>query len=1021
MQGIGTTCVGSVVGPRRSRRAALTSALLFTAAFHLGAERLPVHTYTTSDGLALDGAIFQTMQDSRGFLWFVTGGGISRFDGQSFQNHGANDGLPRVECMLEARAGEYWLGTQDGLIRYDPAAQGAGRFQRFRIGETRIGNQIETLANDGRGGLWIGTDDGLYHAVRTRSGLDATFVLRPEAPAHREPDGYFPVYHLLLDSRGALWATATFSGVYRIRADRGIEHYTMHEGLPYISGGPFLEDRQGRMWLASAVGLLLLEAQPRPGRPLVLRRFDTRFGLRENAARGLCETPDGHLWLAGGMGLLEFYDDHLRRYGRRNGLADEDLWSIDLDREGNLWVGTGSSGVMRISRSGFTSFDESDGVSVAPVRSVQALPTGEAIAIPGPLTTFRIQQFTGGTPPFRPIQPRFPASITHFGWGAGQILVRDHLGETWIATFSGLARFPHTADIAGLDELWPTKVYTMRDGLPSNNVYSVFEDSRGDIWIGLIFPPQFGMARWIRAQNRIEDLTGTAGAMPGKASGAYAESRSGTLWIGCWPGGLSRFRNGKFQSFAASDGLPKGSVDSLFIDSAGTVWGAAHGGGLFHVDNPDSEKPRIVTLTQANGLSTNDVLCVTGDAAGRIYAGTFKGVNRLDPASGELLHFNNSDGLASNLIISCGGDGAGKLWFGTTKGLSLLSNPPDKVPAPPQVRIAEVRIADHMQPISDLGETQIRVPALSASQNRVLIAFAAINFAGATRYRYKLESAEREWSQTAEPSVTYPALPPGDYRFLVQALGAGPGQASPAASLTFTISTPVWKRWWFIALEALALAGCIYGVYLFRLRQLLAIERVRMRIATDLHDDIGSALSQIGLLSEAARRPAGTNTMPDALARIATVSRETAASMADIVWTINPQRDSLGDLSVRIRRFASELFSARDIDCVVVTPESDEDLKLDIDTRRQLLLVAKEAMHNVIRHARSTQVSIELKHENRWVVFRIGDNGAGFDPRAHAEGHGIASMRARAEGLGGKLAIESGNGSGTKLEVKIPK
>jgi signal transduction histidine kinase/streptogramin lyase len=796
----------------------------------------------------------------------------------------------------------------------------------------------------------------------------------------------------------------------------------MQEGLPYISGGPFLEDRQGRMWLATAVGLLSLEPQPLPGQRLVLRRFDTRFGLRENAARGLCETPDGHLWIAGAMGLLEFFDHHLRRYTQHNGVAEDNLWSILRDREGNLWAGTNSSGVMRISRSGFTSFDESDGVSVAPVRSVRALPTGEVIAIPGPGTsTFRIQQYTSGTPRFRLIEPRFPSSVKSFGWGTGQILVRDRLGETWIATQDGLARFPHTADIAGLHGLRPTQVYTMRDGLPSNNVYSVFEDSRGDIWIGLIFPLQFGMARWIRAQNRIEDLTGTAGAMPGKTSGAYAESRSGTLWIGCWPGGLSRFRNGKFQSFTAADGLPKGSVDSLFVDSVGTVWGAAHGGGLFHVENPDSEKPRIEALTQAKGLSTNDVLCVTGDGAGRIYAGTFKGVDRLDPLSGELMHFNNSDGLASNLIVTCTGDRFGRLWFGTYKGISLLANPPDKVPAPPQVRIAEVRIADHMQPISDLGETQIRVPALSASQNRVLIAFAAINFAGATRYRYKLEAAEREWSETAEPTVTYPALPPGDYRFLVQALGAGPGQASPAATLTFTISTPVWKRWWFLALEALALAGCIYGVYLFRLRQLLAVERVRMRIATDLHDDIGSALSQIGLLSEAAQRPAGTHTMPDALARIASVSRETAASMADIVWTINPQRDSLGDLSVRIRRFASELFSARDIDCVVVTPESDEDLKLDIDTRRQLLLVAKEAMHNVIRHAHSTQVSIELKHENRWVVFRIGDNGAGFDPQARAEGHGIASMRSRAEGLGGKLSIESGNGGGTKLEVRIPK
>ena len=996
--------------------------VLLMAALPVAAERLPVHNYTTSDGLPLDGAILQTMQDSRGFIWFVTGGGISRFDGQSFQNHGDHDGLPRIECILEARAGEYWLGTTDGLIRYNPAAPATGRFHRFRVSESKLGNQVDTLANDGRGGLWIGADDGLYHAVRTPTGLDARLVLRPEAPPHREPDGYFPIYHLLLDSRGALWANGTFSGVYRVRPDGGIEHYTVRDGLPYINGGPFLEDRRGRMWLATAVALLSLEPQPQPGRKLVLRQFDTRFGRAENAARGLCETPDGHLWMASAMGLLELDDAHLRRYTRSNGLSEDEIWSILIDRDGDLWAGTGSSGVMQIRRTGFTSFDQTDGASDTPVRSVQTLPTGEVIAIPGPGSNpnFRIQQLMEGKLPFRLIRPRFPANITNFGWGERQILVRDHLGETWIATYSGLARFPQTAGIAGLDRLRPSRVYTTRDGLRSNNIYSLFEDSHGDIWIGLIFPPQFGLARWIRAEDRFEDLTATPGAMPGRTSGAYVESRSGTLWIGCWPRGLSRYRDGRFRSFTVSDGLTAADIESLYIDPAGAVWGAGHG-GVFRVDNPDSERPRFVTFSGAKGLSTKDVSCVTGDASGRIYAGTFKGVDRLDPASGEVLHFNTSDGLPNNMIAACAGDSEGRIWFGTSRGLSRLTNPPGKVPTPPQVRISEVRIADRTQPISDLGETQIRAPALRASQNRVLITFAAINFAGATRYRYKLDGAEREWSQTAEPTVTYTALPPGDYRFLVQALGAGPGQASPAASLTFTISTPVWKRWWFLALEALTLAGCIYGVYLFRLRQLLAIERVRMHIATDLHDDIGSALSQIGLLSEAARRPAGVHTMPDALARIAIVSRETAASMADIVWTINPQRDSLGDLSVRIRRFATELFSARDIDCVVVTPESDEDLKLGIDTRRQLLLVAKEAMHNVIRHAHSTQVSIELKHENRWVVFRIGDNGSGFDARARAEGHGIVSMRSRAEGLGGKLSIESGNGHGTRLEVRIPR
>jgi signal transduction histidine kinase len=172
-------------------------------------------------------------------------------------------------------------------------------------------------------------------------------------------------------------------------------------------------------------------------------------------------------------------------------------------------------------------------------------------------------------------------------------------------------------------------------------------------------------------------------------------------------------------------------------------------------------------------------------------------------------------------------------------------------------------------------------------------------------------------------------------------------------------------------------------------------------------------------LSEVAQRESN-GASSHALERIASVSRETAASMSDIVWTISPQRDSLADLTIRIRRFASEVFSARDIDCAAVTPASDEHLKLGIDTRRQLLLVAKEAIHNFIRHARGTKVSIELKREEGSVVFRIQDNGIGFDTTAAVDGHGLASMRARAEKLRGTFAIQSAEGRGTLLEVRIP-
>jgi signal transduction histidine kinase len=155
------------------------------------------------------------------------------------------------------------------------------------------------------------------------------------------------------------------------------------------------------------------------------------------------------------------------------------------------------------------------------------------------------------------------------------------------------------------------------------------------------------------------------------------------------------------------------------------------------------------------------------------------------------------------------------------------------------------------------------------------------------------------------------------------------------------------------------------------------------------------------------------------LERIGDVARETTAAMSDIVWAINPERDSLGGLSVRVRRFATDVFTARGIDCTVITPESDEDLKLGVEMRRQLLLIVKEAIHNAVRHAGCTEVRIELIRDRDVIVFRMEDNGAGFDPDIQRDGQGVRSMRARAKKLHGEMAIDSNSG-GTRLEFRRP-
>jgi signal transduction histidine kinase len=269
--------------------------------------------------------------------------------------------------------------------------------------------------------------------------------------------------------------------------------------------------------------------------------------------------------------------------------------------------------------------------------------------------------------------------------------------------------------------------------------------------------------------------------------------------------------------------------------------------------------------------------------------------------------------------------------------------------------------------------------------------------------------------------VHYATLSSGRYRFLVRALNAqGLGSAQPAA-VSFTVLPPFWMRWWFALPAGTALAMLLYAAHRYRLGRLLELERVRTRIATDLHDDIGASLSQISILSEVARRRAGdVDALQKPLAEIAGASRELLASMSDIVWSINPQRDRLRDLLQRMRRFATDVFTARNIEFQFHAPAAELEGKLDPDMRRQVFLIFKESVNNIVRHADCTQVEIQFAVEKAGLMLSVRDDGKGFDATQPLAGNGLASMRQRAASLNGSLEITVDGDRGTLVTLRVP-
>jgi two-component sensor histidine kinase len=475
---------------------------------------------------------------------------------------------------------------------------------------------------------------------------------------------------------------------------------------------------------------------------------------------------------------------------------------------------------------------------------------------------------------------------------------------------------------------------------------------------------------------------------------------------------------------------------NIYLDHSGRLWLASARGGLVRIDDPGAERPSFINYTTAQGLSSNDAEVITEDVEGHIYVGGGYGLDRFDPATGRVKHFTTAEGLAPGLFRAAFRDRDGVLWFGMTRGLSRFAPAPDAPAAPPSILITGLRVAGSPRLVSALGEKEMALPDFSASDNQLQFDFVALSFVPGEvlRYQYKLEGADSDWSAPGEQrQVNYANLAPGRYRFLVRAANSDGTLSKVPASVTFTILHPIWQRWWFLTLLLVALAAIVYVFYRYRMARLLEIANMRTRIATDLHDDIGANLTRIAMLSEVAKQTLGVGPGPHSsqpvldngrddgpLLSIARIARESVSSMSDIVWSIDPEQDSLLDLTRKMRQHADEVFTLRDIELQFTAPGSNQNLRLGVDMRRDLLLIFKEAVSNAARHSGCTRATIALHLRDSKVLLEIADNGVGFDQSIEREGQGLRSLKRRAAASHGTLEISSEPGAGTIIKLSLP-
>jgi signal transduction histidine kinase len=576
-------------------------------------------------------------------------------------------------------------------------------------------------------------------------------------------------------------------------------------------------------------------------------------------------------------------------------------------------------------------------------------------------------------------------------------LLRDRNGSLWIGSEFGLFRW----DERGL------KAFGANDGFAPAYILSLAEDAKGDLWCGTALG---GLRRYsagkfttFRPADSLTDpatlqAADTADPMANRNRGALSggerfwalhADEDGVIWIGTLGGGLLRFKDGKFFRFNTRAGLVNEHISQILEDDRHQLWLGSRA-GITRVSRRElnafadggQEPPNFVSYGKADGLPA---LECSGGA---------------QPASWR--------------------DHAGRLWFTTVRGAVWVDPAALRVNrlAPP-VHIEEVLV--NGQPITATGPgtpppRRIDVPA---GQHYFELRYTAPSFTAPdkVRFRWRLHGAEREWvGGGPERVATFSYLPPGKYQFSVVACNNDGIWTEVPAELELIVPPFFWQTWWFKLVVAITVAALLFLVYSVRVARLRALERLRLRIARDLHDEVGANLGSVSLLAQMME----SNPNSEDARQVHGIVGQTVDTLRDIVWFIDPTHERLSDLVVRLRDTAKHMLSSVPHEFEVHGDFSSAGLPLDF--RRNVIPIFKETLHNALKHAHASRIKIEIRRTSRGFVLTIVDDGLGFDPGKSHPGNGLRNLRKRAQEMGASLDVSSEPGRGTTvtLTANIP-
>lgn len=984
---------------------------------------------------------------------------------EDFINIGVNEGLSQssVYSVYQDKIGYIWFGTADGLNRYDGKeikvyrpfiAQPQNGFSNFIRGN---------LCEDKKGNIWYANQTGIFCYNRISDSVEVIHPFKDKS--------FFEEKLVLIDSAQSLWFFNINRGItsYNIRNNQFVAYpfpFSVYHNLDqkgdlqchYLNSsilfrlnykdGYYSFNITGKKYEHHLPGFKIQSVFPLKNKTIIITGDSVDFyssedilfkknrlpilnGATINSFYSIAEDGYNRIWMASLNNGLFCYDVNKEKfyhyYDKSSGLQTLPIRftrTLFIDRTDNLWIGTDGSGVYKL--------------DLKPAR----------------FNLFPQNEENG------------PFLNNYFV----KCIYEEKDGKVYIGTLHGLDVFN--------PENYSIKKYKLEVpeilSSSSETVSAILKDSKGRLWIGgnfgvAFFNEKTGTFNRIKLKNEIEKLFTVRGFLINH----FTQMNDGTI-VAASSMGLIYFNISPEQDITVSYPRFKGFVTAYTSDvretSPGELWYTAPSNGLYHIKlqkdslvfkerfftsidlrciHQDENDKQILWVGSGIGLirfNTETKQSIIYDAkAGltnsfvygileeddKLWLSTNGGIFRFNKTTHQFTRYDEKYGLQSNEFNTGAyykGE-SGYLYFGGIKGLNWFK--PSQINSSsfkPVVAVSEVQINDAVHN-NDTSFFYHRILKLNYNENDLSFKLAALDFTKpeANKFAYQLEGWDKKMIITDHNMLRYNKLQPGKYVLVIKASNSD-DTWSDSQKIFITILPPFWKTWWFYLLIALALISSIiiitryisYNNLKEKIRELekqKALEVERTRISREMHDDIGAGLTQIVLMSEAAKRD---NPKQKALDEIATTSRQLVGNISEIIWSLKPENKSLEQLIVYTRELLYKMLEVSGMNYSIDFPEKVENILLNSKQTRNILLVSKEIVHNCIKHSKATTISIQGIIENHDLKMEINDNGQGFDPTIIYPGNGLKNIKHRINEIGGDLQIESNPGDGAKFFYRIP-